>query len=367
MKRYKALDIFRGITICLMIIVNSAGDWDNTFAPLLHAKWHGFTITDLVFPSFLFAVGNALAFASRSWENKSFSQVWGKITKRTLLIFLLGFIMYWFPFFSWNDAGGLDLVSISNTRIFGVLQRIAICYFFASLMIYYLSQRKLIIASVILLVLYWIVLVTFGDLSLADNLVRRLDLWMIGGNHMHTMNGIPFDPEGLLSTVPAIVNVIAGYLVGKFIIQGKMNIEKLFRISAFGIALCTLVYFWDFVLPVNKRIWTSSFTVLTVGLDMVLLTILIYAIDFVKNPKEFNFFNVFGKNPLFIYLFSEYLVITLGFIRVGSGQTLYSFVFDNGFAWIGPYYGSFVFALTIMMICWLLGWVMDKKKIYIKV
>lgn len=367
MKRYKALDVFRGVTICLMIIVNSSGDYANTFAPLLHASWNGFTITDLVFPSFLFAVGNALAFASRSWINKSFSQVWSKITKRTLLIFLLGYIMYWFPFFSWNEIGELVFVPISETRILGVLQRIAICYFLASLMIYYLSPRKLIALGGIFLILYWLVLASFGDLSLSNNLVRTIDLLLMGESHLLNIRGIAFEPEGLISTIPAIVNVIAGYLVGKFIIEGEMNIEKLFKITTLGIGLCFLVYFWDFVFPVNKNLWSSSFTLLTIGLDMIVLSILIYSIDFSKTPKQFAFFDVFGKNPLFIYLFSEYLIIILAFIHVSKEQTLYSYVYDKGFLWLGPHLGSLVFALTIMMICWSIGWGLNKKKIYIKV
>jgi len=132
MKRYLALDVFRGMTICLMIIVNTPGDWGKTFAPFLHAKWHGFTITDLVFPSFVFAVGTSLAFVQKKWSTQSQGQILGKILKRTIIIFLLGYMMYWFPFMKW-ESGEMVAKGIGETRIWGVLQRIALCYGFAAL------------------------------------------------------------------------------------------------------------------------------------------------------------------------------------------------------------------------------------------
>src|SRR3990170_5479020 len=138
--RYLALDVFRGMTVCFMIIVNSPGSWDFVYGPLLHAPWHGFTPTDLVFPSFLFAVGNAMAFVMYKYENQPNTVFWTKILKRTFIIFLLGFLMYWFPFFRASSGGGLELKPIAETRILGVLQRIALCYFAASLIIYYGSR-----------------------------------------------------------------------------------------------------------------------------------------------------------------------------------------------------------------------------------
>ncbi|MBT8229215.1 MAG: DUF1624 domain-containing protein, partial [Bacteroidia bacterium] len=135
-ERFVALDIFRGLTIFLMIIVNTPGNWATTYPPLLHAEWHGFTITDLVFPSFLFAVGNALAFVQRKWDKQNSSEVFSKIFKRTILLFLLGYTMYWFPFFRWTDSGSLEFFPIMETRVMGVLQRIALCYMVAAILIY---------------------------------------------------------------------------------------------------------------------------------------------------------------------------------------------------------------------------------------
>lgn len=367
MKRFKALDVFRGLTICLMIIVNTPGDWNFTFGPLLHANWHGFTPTDLVFPSFLFAVGNAFAFVKARWADKPLSEVFRKIIKRTLIIFLLGYMMYWFPFVSWTDSGDLAWVPFSETRILGVLQRIAICYFIGATMIYFLTNRQLIVTSIIILLGYWGLLSAFGDYTLEGNLVRTLDRLILGDSHLYGGDGIPFDPEGLLSTLPAICNVIAGYLVGKFVIQGGISYEKLAKMLMIASGLLAVAYFWDLSFPFNKKLWTSSFVILTIGLDIMALSILIYAIEFLKKPINFNFFEVFGKNSLFIYLLSEYLAITLLFVRVDENQSLYNYIYQKGFSWFGPYYGSFVFALAFMMFCWLIGLWLDKKKIYIKV
>ncbi|RAJ12811.1 acyltransferase family protein [Arenibacter echinorum] len=367
MKRFKALDVFRGLTICLMIVVNTPGDWELTFAPLLHANWNGFTPTDLVFPSFLFAVGNAFAFVKSRWGDKPPSEVFQKIIKRTLIIFLLGYMMYWFPFVSWTDSGGLALVPFSETRILGVLQRIALCYFIGATMIYFLTNRQLIIASAIILLGYWGLLSAFGDYTLEGNLVRTLDRFLLGDSHLYGGDGLPFDPEGLLSTLPAICNVIAGYVVGQYVIQGGITYEKLAKMLMVAAGLLAVAYFWNLSFPVNKKLWTSSFVILTIGLDIIVLSILIYAIEFVKRPINFNFFEIFGKNSLFIYLLSEYLAITLLFVRVNENQSLYNYIYEKGFSWFGPYYGSFIFALVFMMLCWLIGLWLDKKKIYIKV
>tara|TARA_R110002050_G_scaffold184238_2_gene317657 strand:- start:12587 stop:13639 length:1053 start_codon:yes stop_codon:yes gene_type:complete len=350
-----------------MIIVNTAGDWDLTFAPLLHAKWNGFTPTDLVFPSFLFAVGNAFAFVKTRWADKPLSEVFQKIIKRTLIIFLLGFIMYWFPFVSWTDSGELAFVPFSETRILGVLQRIAICYFIGATMIYFLTNRQLIITSVIILLGYWGLLSAFGDYTLEGNLVRTFDRLLLGDSHLYGGEGLPFDPEGLLSTLPAICNVIAGYLVGKYVVQGGISYEKLAKMLMIASGLLAVAYLWNLSFPVNKKLWTSSFVILTIGLDIIVLSVLIYAIDFIKKPINFNFFEIFGKNPLFIYLLSEYLAISLLFVRVNENQSLYNYIYEKGFSWFGPYYGSFAFAFVFMFVCWLIGLWLDKKKIYIKV
>ena len=367
MQRFKALDIFRGMTICLMIIVNTPGTWSSVFAPLLHAKWHGFTPTDLVFPSFLFAVGTSIAFVIKRYTKNQQTLPWRKIFTRTIIIFLLGYTMYWFPFMKWSANGELISFPISETRIWGVLQRIALCYFMGVVMIYFLSKKGLIYASIGLLLGYWGILWGFGDYTLENNVVRTLDLFLFGESHMYGGEGIPFDPEGLLSTFPSIVNVISGYLAGRYIIDNQSSgFEKVAQLLMAGAALAGIAYFWHYLFPINKKLWTSSFVMLTIGLDLIILGILMYLIDLRKNALNFKFFEVFGKNPLFIYLLSQYLAIIMWFVRIGD-QALYSWIYENAFAWIGPRWGSFVFALLFMLLCWTAGWWMDKKKIYIRV
>jgi predicted acyltransferase len=378
-QRFLALDVFRGMTVCFMIIVNTTGNGDTTYSPLMHAHWHGFTPTDLVFPSFLFAVGNAMSFVMNKWQTKSQWYVLGKIFKRTLLIFLLGFLMYWFPFFRPDGSGHWTLAPIGETRILGVLQRIALCYGIAALLIYFLKPRGAFIVSIGLLLGYWGIMYFFGDTGnpydFTTNAGYYLDKWIMGEAHMYKGEGFPFDPEGWLSTLPAIVNVVAGYLVGRFIQQkssqpdgvsmGK-TYEGLAKLMLAGGLLLFLAYVWNFYFPVNKKLWTSSFVLHTVGLDCLILSGIIYVVDFLQKTKWTYFFQVFGKNPLFIYLLSELGVVLLYIIRIDN-MPLYSWAYKNIYAHAGAYFGALLFAVSWMMFCWLIGYVLDRRKIYVRV
>src|SRR5690242_15069976 len=203
-QRNLALDVFRGMTICFMIIVNTPGSWEIAYAPLLHANWHGFTPTDLVFPSFLFAVGNAMAFVMYKYEAQGDGVFWKKTLTRTAIIFLLGYIMYWFPFFREVRGGGWEFKPFAETRILGVLQRIALCYFFASVILHYGKKKVAIWFSVFALVAYWLIMRFGGDpndpYSLIGNVGLKIDLALFGDKHLYHGEGVAFDPEGLLST-----------------------------------------------------------------------------------------------------------------------------------------------------------------------
>jgi predicted acyltransferase len=369
-KRLTALDVFRGITVCFMIIVNTPGDGDQTFSPLLHARWHGFTPTDLVFPSFLFAVGNAMTFALDKWQKLSQGEVLWKILKRTAIIFLLGYLMYWFPFVEHTPDGSYALKPFARTRILGVLQRIALCYGMAALILYYFRTRTVLSICAFFLLAYWAVMIWFGGtpdpLTLETNAALRLDLFLFGDGHLYHGEGLAFDPEGLLSTFPAIVNVVGGYYVGRHVRRSGTSWEGLGKLLLAGAALLILAYSWNLLFPVNKKLWTSSFVALTLGLDAMILGIILYLTEFRGQKSWTGFFEVFGKNPLFIYLLSEVLAILFWFFRVGD-QPLYSWLYGSFFAWAGAYWGSLLFALVFMMICWLAGWWMDRKKIYVRV
>ena len=369
-KRFLALDVFRGMTICLMIIVNTPGN-DMTFAPLQHAKWHGFTPTDLVFPSFLFAVGNALSFVMPKWAGMNQSEILLKIFKRTGLIFLLGFLMYWFPFVKYDGNHQLMLSPLSNTRILGVLQRIALCYGIGSLMIYFLKPRLALIVSIIFLFLYWGLCIWLGDasdpLSITGNAGLKLDLWLFGESHLYHGEGFAFDPEGLLSTMPAIANVVAGYTVGEYVQKKGKDFEGLAKLLLTGALLLFLAYCWNMSFPINKKLWTSSFVLITVGLDCVILSAIIYLIDFKNKIRFVYFFEVLGKNPLFVYLLSEILVICLYMIPAGDNSNLFSWIYMNIFDHAGNYFGSLLFAVSYMLVCWSVGYFLDKRKIYVRV
>jgi predicted acyltransferase len=353
-----------------MIIVNTPGNGDTTFSPLLHARWHGFTPTDLVFPSFLFAVGNAMSFTTKKWENMAQSKVLWKILKRTVLIFLLGYLMYWFPFFRLDDNHNIIAFPISETRVMGVLQRIALCYGIAALMVYYFKLRTSVIISVALLFLYWIIMYWFGDasdpLSMEGNAGIKLDKWLLGENHMYHGEGVAFEPEGWLSTLPAIGNVVGGYAVGKWILKKGNSYEGLTKLLLAGCGLLFCAYLWNLVFPVNKKLWTSSFVLLTVGLDCVIISTLTYITLFKKEITWANFFQVFGKNPLFIYLLSELLITVLYMIPVGD-ISLARWIYQNIFSYAGGYMGSLLFAVCYMLLCWSVGYWLDKRKIYVRV
>ncbi|WP_286812833.1 MULTISPECIES: acyltransferase family protein [unclassified Maribacter] len=361
--RYLSLDVFRGMDVALMIIVNSPGNGDTSFGILKHAVWNGFTLTDLVFPTFLFVVGNAMSFSMKKYQNVASSEFLKKVFKRFAIIFLLGFLMYWFPFF---ENGSLK--PIAETRIFGVLQRIALCYLFASILLHYFKTQSVLIFSAIALIGYHIILMVFGDLSLTGNAVLKLDKFIIGADHMyHGNGGVAFDPEGLLSTLPAIVNVIAGFFTGKFIQKNGQNFETIAKLIMVSGLLIIAGFAWDLTFPFNKKLWSSSFVLLTIGIDIFIISILIYLLDMSKPEKWTYFFEVFGRNTLFIYLLSELFIISLAEISM-KGTTAYNWIADNIFIHIaGDYFGSLFFALWIMFTCWLVGYIMDKKGIYIKV
>jgi predicted acyltransferase len=368
--RFLSLDVFRGMTVCFMIIVNTPGYGAVPYGILEHASWHGFTPTDLVFPSFLFAVGNAMSFASKKYEQMKTSDVLWKIFKRSAIIFLLGFLLYWFPFFYRDDTGQILLTPFRDTRILGVLQRIALCYAIASVMVYFLSTRTVIILSGIFLLGYWILLLVFGDpsdpLSMLGNAGVYLDKAILGESHMYHGEGVAFDPEGILSTIPSIVNVVIGYLTGMFIQRKGKGYETIAKLFFWGCILILVALCWNALFPINKKLWSSSFVFMTCGLDLVIIGALIYIIEVLEVTKWTRFFTVFGKNPLFIYLVSEVLLIIIDTLFPGLhfNRWINEKVFQNVMP--GPL-GSLLFALTFMLICWLVGYVLDRRKIYVRV
>jgi predicted acyltransferase len=396
-KRFYSLDIFRGLTVALMILVNTPGSWNHIYAPLEHANWHGLTPTDLVFPFFLFAVGNAMAFVMPKFQCQTGDSLfWKKVLKRTALIFLIGLTLNWFPFIKWSgnnlvgkpwsfiDSNGMP----QGVRILGVLQRIAICYFFASIIVYYLKPKGALIAASILLLAYWGICYWSNPAdpySLQNWAGTNFDKKVLGEAHMYkgeSLGGKPyvFDPEGLASTLAAIAQVIFGYLIGKYILDNGSNRKTVEKLLIVGLILGFIGALWNEFFPINKKIWTSSYTVLTTGMGTMFIAIFIWLFDVLKIPKFFGkFFDAFGKNPLFIFVLSGALPRLLGLIRIPNGLDakgltkftsplgwLYENVFKN-ISTTDLKFGSFMYAIFMIIFYWLIAYIMDKKKIYVKV
>ena len=368
-QRYLALDVLRGLTVALMILVNTPGSWGAIYAPFKHAPWHGFTLTDLVFPTFLFVVGNAMSFSMRKFRSQPEQYFLKKVIKRSALIFLIGLFLSAFPFV-YREGGELFLKDLTQMRVMGVLQRIALCYLFASLMLRYLGTRANIVISVLILFLYWLIMYLFGaagePFSREGNAALKFDLLVFPPENLWSGFGFPFDPEGLLSTFPAIVNVVAGYLAGKFIQGSGNNMKTVIRLFLAGIAFVLLGEFWDLYFPINKPLWTSSYVLLTIGWDLVLISCLIWLTE-VFGFRRTYFFEVFGKNPLFIYVLSGLIVMILNVILI-EGMTLKSWLYRKIYlSWLTDYNASLGFAISYVILLWVIGYWLDKKKIYIKV
>ena len=381
--RSVSLDFFRGFTVVLMIIVNNPGSWDYIYSPLDHSIWNGCTPTDLVFPFFLFAIGNSLSFVMNKYDINNLLII--KILKRFAIIFIIGLFLNWCPFFMykgasivpkpwhWFNKNGVE----QGVRVLGVLQRIAICYLLASLLIIFTNKKYLWFISFAILGFYWLLCFQFGahnnPFSLQGYFGTEIDKSIIGFAHLYKGEGIPFDPEGIISNMSAMVEVLFGFLIGNMIIQKEKNYELLSKLLLIGTAFLLLGYSLDYFFPINKKIWSSSFTIYTSGLAIIFLSFLIYYFDYKKKTLFItNFFISFGKNPLFIFILSGLIPRFMNLIHIKSDddfvnplEWLYEHVFQNiskDFR-----FGSFLFSLLMVFIYWIVAYVLDKKKIYIKV
>lgn len=401
-QRYYSLDVFRGATVALMILVNNPGSWSYMFSPLQHAPWHGCTPTDLVFPFFLFAVGNSMSFVLPRLQEAGQQIFWRKVLKRSFIIFLIGLGLSWYPFVEWNadELRFREWVSSDDAsrgvRIFGVLQRIAVAYLVASVLAYYFSPRRLIFICFGILLAYWGVSFGLGGAdpySLEGWFGTAYDKAILGEAHIYKGEGVPFDPEGLVSTIPAIVQVVFGYLTGVFIRnQGQVSwlwkrvepsqephFKLLSGLMVSGFILLVLGWAWSLGFPLNKKIWSSSYVVYTTGLAVLTIGTMIWFIE-VLGTKNFltKFFDVFGKNPLFIFVLSGLLPRTMGLIRISeeynaSGEKIFitplTWFYQNICAKASsiPEVGSFLYSLVFLLVMWLICYILDKKRIYIKV
>ncbi len=367
--RLLALDAFRGLTIAGMILVNNPGSWSHIYAPLEHAAWHGWTPTDMIFPFFLFIVGVSvtLAFAKRTETGGSQRDLYIKIIRRTLIIFLLGLFLAGFPYFN-----------LSTIRIPGVLQRIAVCYFFASIIFLNTKVRTQILISIILLLLYWVLMMLVpvpgfgaGDLSKEGNLAAYIDRTLLAGHIWKTAK--VYDPEGILSTIPAIVTTLCGVLTGHWLRRAeKSQYEKVAGMFVAGACAVVAGWAWHSWFPINKALWTSSYVVFTAGMALQLLALCIWTIDIKGYKRWATPFVVFGVNALAVFVLSGLLTKILILWKLtqadGSTVTAWKYLYDHLFAsWATPINASLLFALTYVLLWLALMGLLYRKRVYIKV
>ena len=369
--RLLSLDVFRGITIAAMVLVNNPGTWSAIYSPLKHAEWHGWTPTDFIFPFFLFIVGISITLAlGKKVETGAIgTTVYLKILRRAALIFLLGLFLAGFPFFE-----------LSTLRIPGVLQRIAVCYLIASLLFVKTSWRTQAVVAVALLFVYWALMtlvpvpgcaVTTID-DKACNLAAYLDRLILGENHIWRFAKV-YDPEGVLSTLPSISTALAGVLTGHWLRAPKRSdLEKCAGMFFAGVSLVAVGWAWHFVFPINKPLWTSSYVVFTAGMALCLLAFCFWLIDLKGYKAWAKPFVIFGVNALALYVFSGVLARILGVVKVtdSTGETapLHQLIFDNVFAPLAaPINASLAFAVSYILLWLFLMWLLYRKQIFIKV
>jgi predicted acyltransferase len=362
--RLVSLDIFRGLTVAFMIIVNTPGSWDYVYSPLRHSEWNGCTPTDLVFPFFLFIVGVSSWYSLKKYGHEVTSGSVLRIFRRTITIFSVGLLLAIFPYF------GRDYTSL---RIMGVLQRIALAYGIASLLCLTIRRDYLWIVVAVILILYWALLLFLGGAdpyTLEANLVRKVDIAILGTNHLYKGFGIPFDPEGLLSTLPAFGTVIIGYYTGELLGKNSASIKTVLKLLLLGAASTGLGLLWNLVFPINKPLWTSSYVLFTAGLAMGLLSLIYLIADVWKLQKWGTFFMVFGMNALFVYFLAGIWTRLMLLIKISSGGnklTLYTWFYEKVCIPIaGHMNGSLMFAIIQMLFLWGLALILYRKKIMIR-
>ncbi|MCD7936643.1 MAG: DUF5009 domain-containing protein [Tannerellaceae bacterium] len=358
--RLLALDVMRGITIAGMILVNNPGSWSHVYAPLQHAVWNGLTPTDLVYPFFMFMMGVSLHFSLRKYENGEKGKAIGKIIRRTLAIFMVGLAL---ELFSKVMYGQLNWETF---RVLGVMQRLALAYGGGALLALLLPKKYYLGVSGGILLFYMAILHLFnGYVHSGENLISVVDQLLLGAGHLITERlpdgtSFPFEPEGLLSTLPCFAHVLIGGFAGCIISQVKDNGERTRGLFILGTILLFAGYLVQYGDPINKKLWTSSYTLVTCGAGSLLLALLVWIIDMKHYTRWSRFFEAFGINPLFMYVAGWVLGILAG---IWIKPWLYGKVLVPV---AGYYLGSLLYALLFTGLIWVVGYGLYIKRIYIK-
>lgn len=376
--RLLSLDILRGITIAGMILVNNPGSWGSIYAPLRHAEWHGLTPTDLVFPFFMFIMGVSTYMSLRKYDFRLTGASLLKVVRRSVVIFLIGIAIAWLSLTLRRISSGSGvmeaMINFDHIRMLGVMPRLAICYGVGSLMALSMHRKALAWTVAALLAVYAAVLLLCNGLIFsADNIIAVIDRAVLGEAHMYsdTVDGITlkFDPEGLLSTIPSICHMLIGYLCGAMLMQTADNRERTLRLFIVGAVLTFAGMLLSYGCPINKKIWSPTFVLTTCGLASTLLALLIWVIDIRGHRRWCRFFESFGVNPLFMYCLGAVLSILFGFISVG-GTSLHAWLYADVWTPLAggdKVLGSLLYALAFVALNWCVGFILYKKKIYIKI
>ncbi|MBF1989969.1 acyltransferase family protein [Fischerella thermalis] len=383
--RLTSLDVFRGITIAGMILVNTASIAEpNVYPPLLHAEWHGCTPTDLVFPFFLFIVGVAMSFSFSKYTDSKLhgekekvfvSLPYWRIIRRAAILFVLGLLLNGF----WNQ--GVWTFDFNSIRVMGVLQRISLTYLLASLVVFNIPRKGQWILAGVLLIVYWLAMMYVpvsgygaGVLTRDGNLGAYIDRLIIPKAHLYKGDNYNFmgDPEGLFSTIPAIVSVLAGYFAGQWIrSQKQINSKTSMDLVLFGLSCLVIGGIWDLAFPINKKLWTSSYVVFTTGWALLLLAFCYELIDVRRVRRWGKPFEIMGYNPIFLFTASVLLIKILVKTTVGTGETApstYNWIYQNLFvSWAGAYNGSLFLAIATVLLWLVVAYAMYRRRWLIKV
>jgi len=392
-ERLLSLDIFRGLTVAGMLLVNNPGTWSAIYPPLEHAEWHGWTPTDLIFPFFLFIVGitTHLSLSARRARGDGEGAIVRQILRRGAIIYLLGFLMALFPFYQWGpiesvpDASVLDRIMyrLAHVRLLGVLPRIAIVYVCAALLTLRTNLKQQVVIVAALLLGYWLIMTvlpvpgegTIGALLLDDksrNLAAWLDRAILTTNHIWT-GSVTYDPEGPLSTIPAIGTAILGVIAGRWIgMTGRPLIERIAGLFAVGVLVMMLGAMWNWVFPINKSLWTSSYVLFTAGMAAISLAAIMWIVEHYDVRWWTKPFVIFGVNPIVAFVGSGVmarLIYTLWKVEYeGKSQSIQSVIYQSLLLpWLPPRVASLAFALTFVLFWLGILTVMYRRNIILKV
>ena len=377
-QRLLSLDVLRGLTIAGMILVNSAGTWRHVYPPLVHARWNGLTMADVIFPLFMFMMGISMYISLKKYAFSLHKALLLKIIRRTLVIFLIGTFIYGTATFlgtlreaylhpapeanAWKAA----FTSLTHIRILGVLQRLALCYGIGSLLVTTIRHRHLpCLAASLLAAYYGILLAGNGFIYGPENILAHADQWVLGLSHMYNDNGI--DPEGVLSTIPSVAHVLIGFCFGKICLETPDMKDKLNRLFLYGAILLITGFLLQDLCPLNKKVWSPTFVIVTCGFSALLLGVLSWYTDVTRQWRQVQAFTVFGVNPLFCYVLSELLYILVDSLPL-KGQSLHGTIYSALSRWVGDNaFASLLYALLFVLAVWVVGAYLRKKNIYIKI